>query len=132
MVTVSRQNDYRDLDLDFIAHPVTKDLVAKVGPDAVARSIRNLVMTNFYDRPFQPSIGSNVWKSLFENMTPVTERNLETHIKEVIVNYEPRASVVGVKVTADIDNNGYRAKIVFAVANRAEPYQLTFFLERTR
>ena len=67
-MATARALDYQDLDLDFIAHPVRKDIVKKTGPDAVARAIRNLVLTNFYDRPFRPYIGSNAQKLLFENI----------------------------------------------------------------
>jgi len=131
-MATSRIKDYTDLDLDFIANPVTKDIVKKTGPDAVARAIRNLVLTNFYDRPFRSSIGSNAQKLLFENINPLTSRLLEQTIQQTIDNFEPRASVIGVKVIADIDNNGYYAKIAFAVVNRPEPYQVTLFLERVR
>lgn len=131
-MATSRKLDYSDLDLDFIAHPITGDLVKKTGPDAVARSIRNLVMTNFYDRPFRSFIGSNAKKMLFENITPMTASLLQTMIAEVITNFEPRATVIGVGVTSDYDNNGYNAKIVFTVNNRPEPYQATIFLERIR
>ena len=128
----TRQKDYTDLDLNFTANPVTKDISVKIGPDAVARSIRNLVLTNFYDRPFRPFIGSNAQKLLFDNMDSSTSRLLENSIKEVIANFEPRATVLGVKVVADIDNNGYTAKIAYRVNNRPEPFQVTLFLERIR
>lgn len=128
----TRQRDYTDLDLNFTANPITKDVAKKVGPDAVARSIRNLVMTNFYDRPFRPFIGSNAQKMLFDNMDSSTSRLLETAIQQVIEGFEPRATVLGVKVTADFDNNGYDAKIAFRVNNRPEPFQVTVFLERIR
>ena len=128
----TRQRDYTDLDLNFTANPVTKDVAKRVGPDAVARSIRNLVMTNFYDRPFRPFIGSNAQKMLFDNMDSSTSRLLETTIQQVIESFEPRATVLGVKVTADIDNNGYSAKIAFRVNNRSEAFQATIFLERIR
>lgn len=131
-MAISRNRDYSDLDLDFIAHPITGDVVKKIGPDAVARSIRNLVMTNYYDRPFRSQIGSNAIKMLFENIGPLTAINLETAIAEVITNFEPRARLIGVKVKSDPDNNGYAAKIAFYVQNRPEPYQTTLFLERIR
>lgn len=132
MADISRRNDYKDLDLDFLAHPITKDVVRKTGPDAVARAIRNIILTNFYDRPFQSYIGTNVQKILFDNMTPTTARLLEQFITDAINNFEPRATVIGVKVTTNIDYNGYDAKIVFSVNNRPEPYVLTTFLERIR
>ena len=131
-MAISRIKDYTDLDLDFIAHPITGDVTKKVGPDAIARSIRNLVMTNYYDRPFRSQIGSNALKMLFENIGPLTAINLEQAISDVVTNFEPRAKLIGVKVKADPDNNGYSAKIAFYVKNRPEPFQTTLFLERVR
>jgi phage baseplate assembly protein W len=131
-MAISRIKDYTDLDLDFIAHPITGDVTKKVGPDAIARSIRNLVMTNYYDRPFRSQIGSNALKMLFENIGPLTAINLEQAISDVVTYFEPRARLIGVKVKADPDNNGYSAKIAFYVKNRPEPFQTTLFLERVR
>jgi phage baseplate assembly protein W len=131
-MAISRIKDYSDLDLDFIANPITGDISKKTGPDAVARSVRNLVMTNYYDRPFRSQIGSNALKMLFENIGPLTAINLETAIADVVTNFEPRAKLIGVKVKADPDNNGYSAKIAFYVQNRPEPFQTTIFLGRIR
>jgi phage baseplate assembly protein W len=128
----TRTKDYSDIDLDFTIHPVTKDIVKKVGPNAVARAIRNLVLTNFYERPFRSFIGSNVQKMLFDNISPLTANILQDHIRDVIVSFEPRATLSSVSVTPDPDNNGYSARIVFLVNNRPEPYTTTIFLERIR
>jgi phage baseplate assembly protein W len=131
-IKVSRKYDYSDLDLDFIAHPATGDVMKKTGVDAVKRSIRNLVLTNFYDRPFRPWLGSNAQKILFDNANPLTAGFLRDAIKEVITNYEPRVVVNGVDVRFDIDNNGYNARIYFTVLNSGEPVVSTLFLERIR
>lgn len=131
-MSTTRQRDYRDLDLDFIPHPATGDVMKKTGPDAVIRAIRNLILTNFYDRPFRSNIGSNAQKLLFENLTNLTANLLEDFIKETIENFEPRAALVGVAVNPDFDNNGYTAKIVFSIVNRPEPFTATIFLERLR
>ena len=88
---VTRKRDWADLDLDFIAHPTTGDVVKKTGVDAIKRSIRNLVLTNFYDRKFRSYIGSNAQKVLFENINPFTATFLKDAITEVITNFEPRA-----------------------------------------
>lgn len=129
---VSRAKDYTDLDLDFTIHPVTKDVVKKVGPNAIIRSVRNLVLTNFYERPFRSFIGSNAQKILFDNISPITANLLQDQIRDVIINFEPRAILSSVSVSADPDNNGYSARIVFQVNNRLEPYVTTIFLERVR
>lgn len=130
--TTSRAKDYSDIDLDFDIHPVTGDINKVVGPTAIGRAIRNLVLTNFYERPFRSYIGSSAQKLLFDNISPLTANLLQQHIKDVIDNFETRAIVSTVNVIADPDNNGYTAKIVFQVNNRQEPYVTTVFLERIR
>lgn len=131
-IVISRTPDYSDLDLDFIAHPTTKDVLVKTGADAIKRSVRNLVLTNFYEKPFRPGIGSNAVKLLFDNMSPLVSNFLENAITEVIQNYEPRVEVIKVTVDPDYDNNGYTARLDFIVLNRNEPLTTTIFLERVR
>jgi phage baseplate assembly protein W len=134
---VVRKPDYSDLDLDFISHPTTKDVVKKTGVDAIKRSIRNLILTNFYDRPFRPYIGSNVQKILFDNITPLTAIFLKNSIIETITNFEPRVKLIedsnnGVIVQVNADNNGYNVTLSFTTVNRNEPVVISFFLERLR
>lgn len=129
---ISRNQDYADLDLDFIAHPTTKDVVIKRGADAIKRSVRNLILTNFYDRPFRPYIGSNVQKLLFENINPLTAGFLKDAITEVIENYEPRVKLIAVEVQFDIDNNGFNVILKYVILNRSEPIITSIFLERIR
>jgi phage baseplate assembly protein W len=129
---ISREPDYADLDLDFIAHPTTGDIVRKKGIEAVKRSLRNLILTNFYDRPFRPSIGSNAQKLLFENANHITANLLTDAIKEVIARFEPRIILLGLDVNFDYDNNGYNVTITYSLVNRPEPLVSTIFLERIR
>jgi phage baseplate assembly protein W len=129
---IARKNDYADLDLDFLAHPTTKDVVKKTGVEAIKRSVRNLLLTNFYDRPFQSNIGSNALKILFDNATPMSATFLTNAIKETLANYEPRIRVDDVVVKFDFDNNGYNVQLFFTIINRNEPAAITLFLERIR
>lgn len=129
---IARKPDYSDLDLDFIMHPTTKDVVVKKGADAIKRSVRNLILTNFYDRPFRPYIGSNVNKLLFENMNPLTATFLKNAIIEVITNYEPRVRLSSVELGEDPDNNGINVTLSYVILNRSEPVVTTIFLERIR
>lgn len=129
---ISRKPDYSDLDLDFIAHPTTGDVVKKVGVDAIKRSVRNLILTNFYDKPFRPYIGSNAQKLLFELATPITANLLKDAILEVIKNYEPRIRVIQLDVQFNYDNNGYNVSLQFEIINRSEPAIISIFLERIR
>jgi phage baseplate assembly protein W len=129
---VSRKKDYSDLDLDFMPHPTTKDVMRKTGGDAIKRSVRNLILTNFYDRPFQSYIGSNALKLLFDNATPITANFLTNAIRETLKNFEPRIRVEDLEVEFDVDNNGYNVKLYYTIVNRNEPAVITLFLERIR
>ena len=123
---------WADLDLDFTAHPVTKDIVLKKDVEAVKRSIRNLILTNRYDRPFKPNIDGGVTRHLFELSTPHTIHNIESAIKNCIYNYEPRAEVINVFVAGDLDNNGFNVSLTFRVINTPDPVTVELFLERLR
>src|SRR5665213_241175 len=127
-MATARITDYTDLDLSFARHPVTGDVAKLVGPAAVGRSIKNLVMTNFYERPFRPSVGSGATRLLFENVTPMTASLLEQMIGQVIDNFEPRASVIAIQALASPDLNGYTVKLVFSIVNRPDPFAVTLFL----
>lgn len=131
---ITREPNYKDLDLDFFAHPTTKDVVKKTGIDAIKRSIRNLVLTNFYDRPFRSYIGSNVQKLLFENATPLTRIFIKDAVEEVIRNFEPRARLVNDSVVVNLneDQNGYDVTITFIEVSREEPATISVFLRRIR
>ena len=129
---IARKNDYSDLDLDFLAHPTTKDVMKKTGVEAIKRSVRNLLLTNFYDRPFQSYIGSNALKILFDNATPMSATFLRNAINETLKSYEPRIRVDDVEVKFDFDNNGYNVQLFFTIVNRNEPAAITLFLERIR
>ncbi len=130
--TVARKKDYADLDLDFMPHPTTKDVMKKTGIEAIKRSVRNLVLTNFYDKPFQPYIGSNALKLLFDNATPITANFLNNAIREVITNFEPRVKIEDLRVSFDYDNNGYNVKLFITILNKNEPATINLFLERIR
>lgn len=131
-VTIARQPDYSDLDLDFIAHPTTGDIVKKKGVEAIKRSVRNLILTNFYDRPFNHHVGSDAQKLLFENANHITANLLTDAIRDVIRKYEPRVIIGGIDVNFDYDNNGYNVTITYSMVNRPEPLVSTIFLERLR
>jgi len=123
---------YSDLDLNFTIHPVKKDINRYTNEAAVVNSIKNLILTNHYERPFQPDIGSNVRRLLFENMDTITATTLEKEIAQTIRNYEPRANISRLNVAPDYDNNGFKVYMEFYVVNRTTPITINFFLERIR
>ena len=124
---------YKDLDLFFTKKATTKDINKVSDIQAVKRSIRNLVQLNHYEKPFHPEIAGGVREMLFENMTPITAVIIGKKVQDVIENYEPRAQVVGVKSTPDLDRNSYEITIEFYVKNApTELVDLTVMLERLR
>lgn len=129
---IARRNNYSDLDLDFLPHPTTKDVMKKTGVEAIKRSVRNLILTNYYDRPFQSYIGSGALKLLFDNATPITANLLTNAIREVISNFEPRVRLERLNVKFDLDNNGYNVSLYFVIINQNEPAVINLFLERIR
>jgi len=129
---ITKIPDFRDLDLDFIPNPTTGDIVKKTGPDAIKRAVRNLVMTNFYERPFQSYLGSNIRALLFDNANALTSIHIKDAVVELINNYEQRVALQGVTVSADIDNNGYNVSLVYTIKNTGTPISTQIFLERIR
>ena len=123
---------WADLDLDFAKHPVTKDVVLKRDVEAVKRSIRNLILTNQYERPFQPNIDGGVTRLLFELSTPHTKHNIESAIRNCISNYEPRAEITKIIIDPQVDRNGYAVSVEFRVVNQTIPATVILFLERLR
>ena len=123
---------YKDLDLDFGRNTVTNDVNRLTDVEAVKRSVRNLINTNHFERPFHPELGGNVRALLFENMTPLTALNLQRKIEEVLSNFEPRAKITQILADPDIDRNGYRLEIRFYVIGIQNPITVETFLERLR
>ena len=123
---------YKDLDLDFGRNIVTNDVNKLTDVESVKRSVRNLINTNHFERPFHPEIGGNVRALLFENMTPLTALNLQRKVEEVLKNFEPRAKITQILADPDIDRNGYRLEIKFYVIGIQNPITVETFLERLR
>ena len=123
---------YIDIDFDFQPHPVSGDLVLKNNEEAIKKSVKSLVLTNKYERPFQPSISGRVRELLFENMTPITGVQLKSHIENVLNQHEPRINLLGVDVVENHDWNAIEVSISFSMKNHPEILSLTTVLERTR
>ena len=124
---------YTDLDLFFNKKATSKDISKVTDIQAVKRSIRNLVLTNHYEKPFHPEIGSGVRDILFEPLTPLSAHILTRKIEDVIENFEPRARLISVRALPNLDRNEYECTIEFFVVNTpTELVDLTLFLERLR
>jgi phage baseplate assembly protein W len=131
-VTTDIVREFKDLDLNFNIHPVKKDINRNIGAMSVINSVKNLILTNHYEKPFRPEIGSNVRRLLFENLDVVTATTIRNEIQRMIENYEPRASIINLKVNADFDNNGFKVYMEFYIVNQTSPVTINFFLERIR
>ena len=107
LVSKSKRNSrkFSDIDIDFTRNVVTSDVLRVEDVVAVKRSVKNLVQTGYYERPFQPELGCGIRELLFENFTPMTKVFLQNKIVEVLENYEPRIDLQSVKVDDDQDGN---------------------------
>ena len=123
---------YTDFKVNLDAHPVKKDLVLDKNEDAIKRSIKNLMFTDRYERPFSPRLGAGLKQFLFENIDSFTADNIKNRITETIEFYEPRAILHEVQVDVRPDENGYNAKIVFSTINNPAPIEFSTILERVR
>ena len=123
---------FRDIDLDFTRNAVTNDVNIVEDVIAVKRSVRNLIQTNFYERPFNPELGCGVRELLFENFTPMTAVFLKDKIAEVLQNYEPRVELYDIKVDDDMDGNRLVVDIYFYVQGFPGPQIVSTFLKRLR
>ena len=123
---------YKDLDLSFNMHPVKKDVNKHVDDMAVINSVKNLISTSRYERPFQPLLGSGVRNLLFEQMDDVTASVLKREIVQTLENFEPRVIVQEVSVSPNYENNSFNVGMTFLIINRTEPITIQFFLQRDR
>jgi phage baseplate assembly protein W len=131
-IDIDSTRTFKDLDLNFAIHPIRKDVNIFKAEYAVINSIKNLVSTNHYERPFQPELGSNLRRLLFENIDPLLAAQIEREIEETIVNFEPRARISKVVAVASPDENLYKVRLEFFVINNPDPITINFFLERIR
>ena len=127
-----RSKIFKDLNLGFEQNTATKDIQKIKDVEAVKRSVRNLINTNHYEKPFHPEIGSNLRAMLFELMTPQMNHVISKQIENLINNYEPRCRLVQVYTQPRIDRNGYSVQISFRVQNHPDEVIVESFLERLR
>lgn len=123
---------FKDLDFNFTSLSTTGDVARKTNVEAVKQSMKSLIQTGFYERPFNPALGTSIGNMLFELNTPLLRRRIATTIKEVITNYEPRAKILDVTVDDNSDNNEYRVRIYFFVVNSSQQEVFETYLTRTR
>ena len=130
MATLSKI--YSDIDFTFTKKPVTGDVALSYDDQAVIRSVRNLLSTRNYERPFNPDLGSSLDALLFENISPLAANSIKNEISRMIGNYEPRANIKDVVVNSQPDKNAYNVTLSFYIENATVPTTVTLLLERNR
>tara|TARA_B100000482_G_C12412581_1_gene221755 strand:- start:28 stop:429 length:402 start_codon:yes stop_codon:yes gene_type:complete len=124
---------FKDLSMSFQVNPITSDLIATKNEVAIARSVRNLVLTRPGEKFFNPNLGSRVYETLFDNMDDISASIVEDDIKDTVDNYEPRVKLVSVKATPDYEGNAFDVVITYNIIGiDALPQQLAFALQPTR
>lgn len=123
---------YADLDLSFQAHPITGDVAKKYDVNAVKQALKTLVLTNFYERPFNPKLGSPVYGMMFENIDKVTANSLKLRLELLINRYEPRVRSHQVDVVPMLDQNAFKVTIYFYVVGVRDPVTFSTILRRSR
>jgi|11BtaG_2_1085332.scaffolds.fasta_scaffold00147_13 phage baseplate assembly protein W len=123
---------YTDFKMDLEKSPVSSDLTLNKNEEAVKQSIKNLILTDRGERLMQPNLGGNIKAMLFETITPATLKLIEEQVRSTINLHEPRADLIDVLVSSEIDDNTVVVKIAFYISNNQQPISLSVILERTR
>lgn len=123
---------FTDLDLNFFRHPATDDVSVKVDENAIAQSIKSLILTKNFERPFRSFLGSQVNYLLFENISPLTTALMQRTISDTINNFEPRVDLLDVKIIYTPDQNTVNIVIEYKIKNTQTPVAVNILLERTR
>lgn len=126
------QRKYSDFSMVFEPHPITGELLKLSDNDAVKRSIRNIILTGFYEMPFRPSFGSGIQQQMFENVTVATRHQMISNIESAISRYEPRAKILNINLRLNETQNGFDVDIEFEVVGIEIPIKLNLFIERIR
>lgn len=113
-------------------HPVTGKLIVKKNSEAVKQAVKNLILTNKFERPFRPELGSDVRSRLFDLFDPSTDSNIKYDVRVAMENYEPRAELLDVGVVSDPDTNEVRVNVTFRPVNTTAPVTAVISLDRVR
>lgn len=132
MSTTKKEIVYKDIPLSFTPHPVTGNVIPLTNEEAVKQSVKNIVLTNFFERPYKVGFGGNITAQLFENMDSFTKFTIAKNIRVALQNYEPRANVIDIRINTDYDTNTLSATILFSVKSLQEPITVNVILYRVR
>jgi phage baseplate assembly protein W len=123
---------FSDLDLNFTAHPITKDIVKRYDDNAIKTSLKNLILTSNYERPFHSEIGSPIRSLMFEPASPMLSVLLKRAILDVVNAFEPRVSLDDVVINYSPDTYSVYVRLDYRILNTNQPISLDLILERTR
>jgi uncharacterized protein len=123
---------FSDFLTDLNPHPVSGDIVKYTNENSVIRSIRNLLLTDRFERMYQPDIGTDIRKMLFEPMDSATAQNISVFTQQTITQYEPRAKIISINVLPDPENNRYIVNLIIVVINKQDPISFNITLDRIR
>lgn len=124
--------NYKDIDLNFTRNPITNDVSVLQDEDAVKAAVRNLILTDAGERPFNPTLGSSIRGLLFEPASPIIASEIEARVKTVLRNFEPRIKVIAVTVVAKIDRNEFAVTIGFRMTGDTRTTLVPLTLKRLR
>lgn len=127
-----KEVQFSDLSVTMTAHPVTGKIATKKNAEAVVGALKNLILTNRFERPYDPLFGADIRSRLFENFDPIEQVNIEEDIKTAIRNYEPRVRINDVTVIARPNSNKVDIGLSFFIINDARPVEVGLEIERTR
>jgi len=130
--TFENKNIYKDFDLSFSRNPLTNDIGKKTDANAINQSMKMLLNTSYYERPFRPQVGSNLRRILFEPADPITIQDLRASIESLILNYEPRVQILDIKINDNAENNAYDLTIEYSLVNLVQTQTFKTTLRRLR
>jgi len=130
--TFENKNVYKDFDLSFSRNPLTNDIGKKTDANAINQSMKMLLNTSYYERPFRPQVGSNLRRILFEPADPITIQDLRASIESLILNYEPRVQILDIKINDNAENNAYDLTIEYSLVNLVQTQTFKTTLRRLR
>ena len=129
---VARKKGFRDLDLSLKIHPIRKDIVPLRDDVAIGNALKNLLVSNFYERPFAVTKGANLRSLLFEPADHFTKISMRDNIKRVIKRFEPRVDLLGVQIIDKTDDNAYKVIVNFRIKENDIEESIDIVLRRLR
>jgi len=130
--TLYIQQTYSDFTNDLTVHPISQQLVILKNADSVKQSLRNLILTNLGEKPFNPLFGSNINKSLFELFDPFFVEDVKRYVTLAVQQYEPRVNLISVDVSQDRTETAVMINVVFSLINTTQPLSISIYVKRVR